>query len=388
MVFHVPVLGAREVIVDFDAFYIVGQMAQHGDLASAYHFPAMRAAQAQFSGVERFMPWTYPPQFNLVVAPLPFLPRGIAYGLFTALTFAAWLTVVRALSGRYFTAVLLAVAPAIIVGLRIGQNGFLTAALIGWFCLLMLRGRTTLAGLPLGLMVIKPHLGLGLGVLALAQWRWRTLVVALAIVVATSALASLVFGPAIWLAFRAGIDEASGFLAQGLYPLFRMTSLYATLHRLGFDPAVAIGAQLVLAVLALGAVAVAARRLEARRALAVACLLTLVVSPYTYDYDMTIFGIGLALIVRDIIERCTPLQRGVLLGLAWASCGWGLVQVQWAEGMPPDARTAYLDAVPAIGGFTYPLLLALALWFSLRPRRLSPPDARGTPQSPAYKSPV
>jgi len=375
MIFHVPVLGARAVIVDFDAFYIVGQLAQRGELASAYHFPAMRAAQTELSGTDSFMPWTYPPQFDLVVALLPLLPRGLSYGLFIALTFTAWLIMLRALSGRYFAAVLLATAPAIIVGLRIGQNGFLTGALVGGFCLLLLRGRGTLAGVPLGLMVIKPHLGIGLGVLALAQCRWRTLGVALAIVALSSALATLVFGPSIWLAFRAGVDEAGGFLAQGLYPLFRMSSLYAALHRLGVDPETAIYAQIVLAVLALAIIARLSRRAELRLALAAACLLTLVISPYTYDYDMTIFGIGLALAAPDIIERCTPVQRLVLLALSWVSCGWGLMQVQFAGGMEPAARVAYLDGVPSVGGFTYPLMLGLAVWFCLRPTRTRPLSA-------------
>lgn len=372
MIFHVPVLGARAVIVDFDAFYIVGELAQRGELASAYHFPTMRAVQTELSGAERSMPWTYPPQFDLVVALLPILPRGLSYGLFIALTFTAWLIVLRALSGRYFTAVLLATAPAIIVGLRIGQNGFLTGALVGLFCLLMLRGRSTLAGVPLGLMVIKPHLGIGLGVLALAQCRWRTLGVALAVVALTSALATLAFGPSIWLAFRAGVAEAGGFLAQGLYPLFRMSSLYAALHRLGVDPATALYAQIALALLALIAIAILSRRVELRLALAVACLLTLVISPYTYDYDLTIFGIGLALIVRDIIERCTPVQRLVLLALSWVSCGWGLMQVQFADGMEPAAREAYLDGLPSVGGFTYPLMLALAVWFCVWSTRRAP----------------
>jgi len=349
-------------------FYIVGQMAWQGDLAEAYNFVTMREAQQQFSGTDSFMPWTYPPQFDLIVAALPLLPRGLSYGLFIALTFAAWLIVVRALSGRYFTAVVLATAPAVLVGLRIGQNGFLTGALVGWFCLLLLGGRSTLAGLPLGLMVIKPHLGLGLGLLALIQGRWAALGVVLAVVALSSVLATLTFGPEIWSAFRNGVEEAGGFLAQGLYPLFRMTSLYAALHRLGVDPAIAMAAQAVLAVVALSCIALAARRAELRLALGVACLLTLMISPYTYDYDLTIFGVGLALVVRDVIERCTPVQRVTLLVLSWASCGWGLVLVHRTDSMVSAEREVYLNAMLSIGGFTYPLMLGLAVWFCLRAR--------------------
>jgi hypothetical protein len=230
----------------------------------------------------------------------------------------------------------------------------------------VLARRETVAGLALGLMVIKPHLGLGIGVLALVQRRWATLGVALGVVAVSSAVSTAVFGPEIWVAFRAGVAQAGGFLAEGLYPLFRMTTLYAALHRIGVDPAVAMAGQALLAVVALGCIAVLARRVELRLALGAACLLTLLVSPYTYDYDMTIFGVGLALVVRDVIERCTPAQRFALLGLSWLSCGWGLILVQVADTMTEPARAEYLNAMPSIGGFTYPLLLGLALWFCLR----------------------
>ena len=362
---QVPSLGDGEVIVDFDAFYIVGLMIGEGRLDAAYHHATMFAAQRQFSGTDSFMPWTYPPQFNLLVALLPLAERGLAYLLFTGLTFGAYLVVLRRLAGRYLPAVLLALVPTLMITALIGQNGFLTAALVGWFCVGMLRRRIT-AGLPLGLMVIKPHLGVALGVLCLARGGWAVIGLAAAVVVTSGAAATLAFGIGVWPAFHGGVREAGAFLQAGLYPLFRMTSLYAALHTAGVPPRLAMAMQAGLAVLVLAAVVWAARRLELRHALAVACFGSVAISPYTYDYDMTIFGVGVALIIREIVTRCSLAQKLVLLGLSWLVGGWGMVNAQLADADDALQHAVEMDALLSIGGPVYLLLLGLGALFLTR----------------------
>ena len=79
-----------------------------------------------------------------------------------------------------------------------------SAALIGWFLVAYRDGRDR-AGIPLGLMVIKPHLAAGIGVLTLISRRWRVALLAAAIIAASSLLATFAFGPDIWTSFRAGV---------------------------------------------------------------------------------------------------------------------------------------------------------------------------------------
>ena len=373
VVVDVPYLGAGETLVDFDAFYIVGLMIREGRLDEAYHHVTMFAAQRHFADDDSFMPWTYPPQFNLIVAALPISGRALSYALFTGLTLAAYLLVLRRISGPHLTAVLIALLPTLVLTTLIGQNGFLTGALVGWFCLATLAGRR-LAGLPLGLMVIKPHLGVPLAALCLARGHGAVLAIAAAVVVASGALATLAFGPSVWTAFLGGVREAGAFLEAGFYPLFRMTSLYAALHTLGVAPAHAMAAQAGLAAIVLVVVVVAARRGPLRRALALAAFGAVAVSPYAYDYDMTLFGIGLALIIGEVVARCSAVQKAVLLGLCWLVGGWGLANVQLTDTTDRVLHAERMDALLSIGGPVYLLLLGLGAVFLTRPA--SPVPAR------------
>src|SRR3954470_3621623 len=63
-------LRAGKTLTDFDAFYVAGRMYWDGRLNDAYHFQTFYEAQHQFTGTTGFMPWTYPPPFNLVTVAL------------------------------------------------------------------------------------------------------------------------------------------------------------------------------------------------------------------------------------------------------------------------------------------------------------------------------
>lgn len=359
---EVPELGSGGAMVDFDAFYIVGQMIWDGTLPQAYDTETMRAMQKAASGRDILMPWTYPPQFDLVTALFPFGSRGLSYALFITLTFFGYVLVLRSLAGQYLTAVLIAVLPTLVVTVRIGQNGFLTGALIGLFCLAFLRDRIV-AGVPLGLMVVKPHLAIGLGVLVLATQRWKVLLLALAVVVAFSVVATLAFGSAVWPAFLASVPEAKENLKQGLYPIFRMTSVYAALFALGVAPGPAMIAQACVAVTVCAAIVVAhLKDIAVRRLLGLSCLATLAISPYNYDYDMPILGTGLALLACDLMTRALPVEKLALLGLSWLSCGWGLFILSMRHQFDIAAPTQNHLSLAALGH----LLLFVLVWHILR----------------------
>lgn len=322
---EVPELGADGVVVDFDAFYIAGQMVWEGTLLEAYDPAVTQARQSALAGGPIFMPWSYPPQFDLVVALLPLGSRGTSYAVFMLLSFALFLWPLYRLSGRYFPAVLFASIPTLGYTTICGQNGFLTAGLLGFVALAWLRGSDR-AGIPLGLMVIKPHLALGIGLLALVTPRWRVVVWAGAVVVLSSALATLAFGPSIWQAFLDGTAAAKANMALGRYPLHRMTSVYAALHSLQLGPSLALAVHLGVALVALGTILWLARfsGWTARRIFGLSLLLSLAISPYNYDYDMPIMSMGLALLAADLIEHGRVRERICLAALAWASGGAGL----------------------------------------------------------------
>ena len=130
--------------------------------------------------------------------------------------------------------VFLLLAPLFVITLRCGQNGFLIGALVAAAAIGLSKGHAS-AGVPLGLMVLKPHLAIALALHVLLARRWKVALVALAVVAGSSLVAALALGPAIWMDFLGAVGEASAFLAAGLYPFYRMVSVYAAARSLGFS---------------------------------------------------------------------------------------------------------------------------------------------------------
>jgi hypothetical protein len=310
---------------DFDAFYLASEMIWRGEIQQAYHFSMFTRAQEAYFGAPRFLPWAYPPPFNVLIAPLAFLPYGMAYGLFTAATMMAYLLTLRRLAGKGFAVVVLATSPAILITVLCGQNGFLTGTFIGLACL-ALQNRRASAGLPLGLMIIKPHLAIAYAVYLLMTRRWAVITVGALTVAATSALTTALLGTEIWDAFIAGAQEARAFLEEGKYPLPRMVSLYAALRSIGVSAATAFLGQATVAIVVLAIVClVAYRRLSARQSLGITAIASLLVSPYAYDYDLPILGVGLALLLPDIL-RGSRREQAAIFVLTFTTCAIGQVQ--------------------------------------------------------------
>lgn len=355
----IPIVGANQILVDFDAFYIVGQLYWQSDIAAAYSLPEMAALQRELVGHEGFMPWTYPPQFDLLTIVLPLMSRSVAYGLFISTTLFAYLYVLWRLARNAFSYTLVALFPPILVAVLIGQNGFLTGALMGAYCLFARQGSYT-AGWALGALSIKPHLGIGLGIHALFRKDWPSLLIALFVAAASSAVATLVFGPNLWLVFLEGVEGSSGLLQAGFYPLFRMMSVYALLHTLGVPPSFALWGQIGVAVLVLAIIAwLTMRQLPSHQVLGLSCLLSVLVSPYIYDYDLTIAGIGLALLAKDILIRASIVEKALMLLLLWVAGGWGMFHAIGLAGMPWEARAEVARSTVAYGAFAFLVVLVM-----------------------------
>jgi len=357
VLFQAPgLLGRDKVLTDYDAFYVAGLMAQRGEAAEAYSAAEMMAAQEAATGTRSFMPWTYPPPYTLFVEALAALPIGLSYLLFIGASFAFYFAVLRRIAGEYLPGVLIAILPTIVLTVRTGQNGFLTGGLIGCF-LLAFAQRHAVAGVPLGLMIIKPHLAAGIALLALFGRRWGVVAIAAAVVIAALAAATLAFGWGIWPAFMGGVREAGEFLTAGYYPLFRMSSIYASLRSFHAPAPVAFALQAAGAILALGLfVRLWLRGAEPRFLAAAACAASLFVSPYAYDYDMTILGVGIAFVLPDLLARARRAELVGLLLLTWFVTGYGIGLNSFLE----SDLSGVSDVVTSLGvSLTAPALILL-----------------------------
>ncbi len=351
-------------LVDFDAFHIVAQRVWLGDSDQAYQVVKFLEMQREASGaIDSFMPWTYPPQFNLLLAPFALIPTGVAYLLFTAATLAFYLIVLRSIAANYLVLVLIIFFPAIQVTMACGQNGFLTAGLIGLVCL-FIEKRQILAGSALGLMVIKPHLAIAFAVYSILRRRWTAVMMAGAVVLISSLACTAVFGLQIWTGLYQSVRDSAIFLERGYYPLYRMISFYASLRTMGLPAWAAFLGQAVVAALALGVIATALYRgFPTRSSLGLTAMVSILMSPYAYDYDLPIFGVGLALLLPELKKVAREGERAVIYIVPMIIGAYGNLQAFRLGKSHPNLE--YLDVL-SIGGFALTALIALIFTILLR----------------------
>ncbi len=149
------------VPTDFVGVWAAGRLVLEGHAAAVYDWPVHKAMEVTALGhpFAGYFGWHYPPTFLFVAAALSLMPYAAAYALWAFATFPAYLVAVRGIVGDRTGYVLAAAFPAVLCNFIDGQNGFLSAALFGGTLLLLPR-RPLLAGVLLGLLTYKPHLGL------------------------------------------------------------------------------------------------------------------------------------------------------------------------------------------------------------------------------------
>src|SRR5579883_2115986 len=268
---------------DFTSFWTASQLVLEGRAADVYKVAAhWRAQKALFGPGVGYSAFFYPPPFLLICAPLAALPYFWSLGVWLAATGYAYWRVVRAYAGPRVDAWAILAFPAVLINVGHGQNGFLTAALVGGGALLLDR-RPILAGLCLGALVYKPHLAPMIPIALIAAKRWTAL--------AASAATALGFAAVSWLAF--GETAWRGFFAAE-----KMQSVFAAVRLLHGDLALAYALQAAVAVAAaLCLVALNRRRGPVEGpAIAAAALLA---SPFLLDYDLTLLAIPIAWLARD-----------------------------------------------------------------------------------------
>lgn len=359
--FAFPRLLNKSTLVDFDAFYIVGKLTNELQLYAAYHYTSMFEAQLQHSGTQSFMPWSYPPQFAFVVWILATLPQWLAYAVFIGTTLTAFIIIMHRIAGQHAGAALVSLFPACVIAIKCGQNGFLTASLLGWYCILFLRG-SPWAGIPLGCMIIKPHLAIGAILIAILYKRWATVLLASTIVIASSLISTIIFGTEIWPHFLNGISESREFLKAGIYPLFRMVSIYSLFRSSDFSYLTSIILQITSGALAIAAIIYLIKiKTAAKYTLAASISLPFFLSPYVYDYDLVILSIAHALLISDL--RLAPDRRTALLtlGSLWAASGYGLMMSWAGSATHGTGTTLEINSHPSVAAIG---LLAATIFIS------------------------
>jgi arabinofuranan 3-O-arabinosyltransferase len=302
-------------VADFIALWAAGRMTLAGHAAAAYDWTTLKPVEENIVGhFTGYLGWRYPPPFLFVAAVLALLPYASAFLVWIFGTFLSYLAAIRAIIGDRVGYFLAAAFPAVLANFMAGQNGFLSAALIGG-SLALLQRRPIYAGILLGLLTYKPHLGLLFPIALVAGGHWRAFVAA-GIVAALMAAASLLaFGTESWHAFFPGISNA--LYSEGLTYWGRMQSAFGLVRVLHNSEALAWAVQGTMAIITAVGVGVlwrsrAAYEIKAA-ALGVGVLIT---TPHVLMYDLVVLAVPIAFLFRLGRMQCFLKHELAGIGLA------------------------------------------------------------------------
>lgn len=312
--------NGKPIGTDFSNVYAAGTLTWQGRAAEAYQ-PALQhaAEKAVFDGRDvPFFGWHYPPFFFAVAVLVAAVPYAFGLSIWLVASLTAYLAVVRAILPRPETLLIAAAFPAVFVNIGHGQNGFLTAALLGG-ALHLINRRPWLAGVLIGCLAYKPQFGVLIPIALLAGGRWRSIGAAAATVAALVAISFVTLGAGVWHAFADSMTfTQTVVLEQGDTGWEKIQSIFSAVRMWGAGVHLAYAVQMMLAVLLAASVAWlwrsdAAFELKAS-ALASGSLLA---TPYVLDYDLVVLAVAIAFFVRHGISYGFRNFEISLLAAAW-----------------------------------------------------------------------
>ena len=315
--------GGKPLGTDFMSFYAASKLVLDGHAAQVWSPYVHQTAQDAIFGRQLgYWAFFYPPAYLLVCAPLALMPYEVSLFVWLASTTAAAIALARQWLKQQAPGIItglipLLAFPALWINIGNGQNAALTTALFLGGCLLLDR-RPVVAGLILGLLVIKPQLGLALPFILIASGRWKTFFAAGFSAVALSLAAWLLVGTDGYLNFWHNSELARRTLETGLVSPARMQSLFAALKLWNFPLWLAYGAQTLLALGVIVSACFIVRRYRPDRfglsALMVSA--TLLISPFMLDYDLLLSAIPLGwLIMSGLKDGFRPWEKIMVLAV-------------------------------------------------------------------------
>ncbi len=321
---------------DFFTAWTAGQLASQRQFDDIYdaallltHFPQVM----QDSGA--IYHYAYSPQILPLLRPLGALPYPVALALWTALGYVLLLLVTLPYSRDPKIALLVLLAPAAIINVSFGQTGLISAALLAGG-LRLLGAKPIAAGILLGLLTIKPHMGLLIPVALIAGRHFRAFGAATLTTLALIIASWLILGQeawAAWLRHEPWVFSRE-FLQHGTGAgVLMQISPFISVRQFTGNLAMAWSIQAVCSVAAIACVAWLFRRrstcigtpapgIGLQEVEPPATLYTfmgflaasLIATPYAHNYDMV--ALGLCALALLMLAKLRPWES-VLISAVW-----------------------------------------------------------------------
>jgi hypothetical protein len=220
---------------DFVNVWSAGRLVLDGHPALAYDWDIQKQVQVAVLGqsYDGNFAWHYPPPFLFVAFVLAHFPYAVAFFGWAVVSLVPYLAVIRAIVGRSFGLLLALAFPVVFTNALVGQNGYLTASLIGG-ALYLMPTRPVLSGICLGLLSYKPQYGLLFPLALIAASQWKVFFTAGTVAILLASLSWLAFGTESWQAFFHWMPMFSqAFLTEGRAPWGKMQSIFALVRYFG-----------------------------------------------------------------------------------------------------------------------------------------------------------
>jgi arabinofuranan 3-O-arabinosyltransferase len=287
--------------VDFVNVWAAGRLVLDGHPALAYDWDIQKKIEVAVLGQDFIgnFAWHYPPPFLFVASLLARFSYATAFISWALVSLIPYLVVIRAIVGRSLGWMLALCVPMLLNNVLVGQNGFLTAALIGG-TLYLIPVRPVLAGICLGLLSYKPQYGLLFPLVLIAASQWTVFFSAGVTAVLMAFISWLAFGTESWQAFFHWMPMFSqAFLVEGKAPWWKLQSVFAMIRYFGGGEQLAWVFQWIMSA-TVAVVLTLMWRSRISYSLKAAALATgaLLITPYLFLYDMMVLAIPVAFLVR------------------------------------------------------------------------------------------
>jgi len=312
----VPALG-----VDFIVYWSAAKLALAGNALEAFNLESLLAIH-QVEGAT-WLPWLYPPGYLILLMPLGALSFMAAYLVFNTVSSIAFLAATRPFAGRATGIWIgIALAPTTLAAYMLGQTPLLWASGLLAALAALRNRREVLAGIFIGLLTLKPQLGILIPVALVAAGSWRAILSATATTLALVLIGTLAFGAAYWTEMFAIGGEHFERMRADIASRDQMISLYSGLAYLGLPEPVAFAGQMLATLIAALGTFLAWRSQTLSFDLKAAMLFSAVLlsSPYMWHYEAALLAPTLLFLLRAGVLRVTV--PGLLVaGVLWLGVG-------------------------------------------------------------------
>ncbi len=277
---------------DFTNLWAGGKLVWQGKIHAIPDAESFRAwLRAELNPHLPDQEWSYPPSLLLLGVPIALLPLGAAYAFWQALSFLVLYLATRFLELPLAGRIAILLSPAALTSAALGQNGLLTGGLIISSLSLMSR-RPWLAGVLVGLLTMKPQLGILLPFCMLASRNYRSLAAASVTAALLAVATGILFGFDVWLDFWTKTRPLMTAILDRpfdvVYPVHEVT-VFASLRSFGATLQSAYAVQFLMTAACIVACLYVWRpacRMEAAARVCLTGILTTLATPYGHDYDL------------------------------------------------------------------------------------------------------